>query len=53
MNAPTGSNVSRLLSHGPAVLWVMVAGGILWIVYGYFRFMTPQGPDVAWREDLC
>lgn len=50
MNASLG--MSRLLARGPVVLWVMVAGGILWIVYGYFRFMTPQGPDVVWREDL-
>ncbi len=52
MNAPTGNSVSRLLGRGPVVLWVMVGGGVLWIVYGYFRFMTPQGPDVVWREDL-
>lgn len=30
----------------------MGAGGILWMVYGYFQFVTPQGPDVIWREDL-
>ena len=23
-----------------------------WIVHGYFRFMTPGGPDSVWREDL-
>lgn len=30
----------------------MVAGGFLWIVFGFFRFMMPQGADVLWREDL-
>jgi len=52
MKASTGNPINRLLGQGPAVLWSMVAGGILWIVHGYFRFMTPQGSDVVWREDL-
>ncbi|MEJ1178662.1 MULTISPECIES: hypothetical protein [unclassified Pseudarthrobacter] len=30
----------------------MVAGGLLWIVHGYFRFVMPYGPDAVWREDL-
>ena len=52
MNAPNRYKSNPLLGHGPTVLWAMAAGGILWIVYGYFRFMTPQGPDVEWREEL-
>jgi hypothetical protein len=52
MNSRAGSPFNRLLGQGPAVLWAMVVGGILWIFYGYFRFMTPQGPDAVWREDL-
>lgn len=52
MNAPDRYKSNRLLGHGPTVLWAMIAGGILWIVYGYFRFVTPQGPDVEWREEL-
>lgn len=52
MNTPAGRRFNRLLGHGPAVLWTMVAGGILWIVHGYFRFLTPQGPDAVWRDDL-
>lgn len=47
-----GQPLNRLLGRGPAVLWAMAAGGVLWIVHGYFRNMTPQGPDVVWREDL-
>jgi hypothetical protein len=30
----------------------MVAGGILWMVHGYFRFIMPYGPDAVWRADL-
>lgn len=52
MNAPNRYKSNPLLGNGPTVLWAMNAGGILWIVYGYFRFMTPQGPDVEWREEL-
>jgi hypothetical protein len=52
MNARAGNPLNRLLGHGPAVLWAMGVGGILWIFHGYFRFMTPQGPDAVWREDL-
>jgi hypothetical protein len=52
MNPRAGSPFNRLLGQGTAVLWVMVVGGILWIFHGYFRFMTPQGPDSVWREDL-
>lgn len=50
MKASSGDN--KMLGHGPAVLWAMFIGGVLWIVNGYFRFMTPQGPDVLWREEL-
>lgn len=52
MNASAGRPFSRLSGHGSAVLRAMVAGGMLWIFHGYFRFMTPQGPDAVWREDL-
>lgn len=52
MNAPNRYKSNPLLGHGPTVLWAMIAGGILWIIYGYFRFITPQGPDVEWREEL-
>lgn len=52
MNARTESPFNRLLGRGLAVLWVMVAGGILWMFHGYFRSMTPLGPDQVWREDL-
>jgi hypothetical protein len=43
---------SRLLGHTPGVPIAMAVGGSLWIVYGYFRFLMPRGPDVMWREDL-
>ncbi len=52
MHASAASRMALIFGHGPMVLWAMVAGGILWMVYGYFRFMAPQGPDVVWREDL-
>ncbi|MET4637687.1 hypothetical protein [Mycetocola sp. 2940] len=52
MNARTGSPFNRLLVHGTGVIWVMVAGGILWILHGYLRSMTPLGHDQVWREDL-
>lgn len=52
MNAQVGNRISRLIVLGPAALWAMVGGGILWILHGYFRFLTPQGPDVEWREEL-
>ncbi|UZX02266.1 hypothetical protein F8G81_06275 [Arthrobacter sp. CDRTa11] len=51
MNTPD-SRWRRLLGHGPGLLWAMVAGGLLWMVHGYLRFLTPQGPDAVWREDL-
>ena len=37
---------------GPRVSWLMTAGGALWAVFGYYRFLLPHGPDVQWREDL-
>lgn len=52
MKASTGTRINRMLGHGPAVLWTMVAGGILWVIHGYFRFLMPQGPDAVWREEL-
>ncbi|WP_457966171.1 hypothetical protein M1E17_06175 [Arthrobacter sp. D1-29] len=52
MNTSAGSRLQRLLGHGHGLLWAMVAGGLLWTVHGYFRFLTPQGPDAVWREDL-
>lgn len=30
----------------------MAAGGALWAVFGFYRFLLPHGPDVQWREDL-
>ncbi len=44
--------IARFLGQGLGVRWAMVLGGFLWIVFGYFRFITPQGPDVLWRQDL-
>lgn len=41
-----------MLGRGPAVFWAMSTGGVLWIVHGYLRIITPYGPDVVWREDL-
>lgn len=38
--------------QGVAVFWGMVVGGVLWIIAGYLRYMTPLGPDVMYREDL-
>lgn len=52
MKASTETPIFRMLGQGPAVLWATTVGGILWVVYGYFEFMTPQGPDVVWREEL-
>lgn len=37
---------------GPGLVSGMVAGGVLWIVHGYFRFIMPYGPDAVWRADL-
>jgi len=37
---------------GPAVRGAMAVGGALWALFGYYRFMTPHGNDVLWREDL-
>jgi hypothetical protein len=37
---------------GSGVSWLMTAGGALWAVFGYYRFLLPHGPDVQWREDL-
>jgi len=34
------------------VRWEMVVGGLLWLVHGYLRFLTPHGTDVVWREGL-
>ena len=52
VHASAGNRATQIVGPGPIALWSMVAGGILWMVYGYFRFMAPQGPDVVWREDL-
>lgn len=52
MNALWRSPFNRLLGRGLAVFWAMAVGGILWIVHGCFRFLTPGGPDSVWREDL-
>ncbi|MGX1159885.1 hypothetical protein FBY31_1754 [Arthrobacter sp. SLBN-100] len=37
---------------GLAIRLIMAFGGALWAAYGYYRFMTPYGRDVLWREDL-
>lgn len=42
----------RMLGPGPGLVWLLVAGGVLWMVHGYFRFIMPYGPDSAWREDV-
>lgn len=52
MKAPTANLTNQLRGRGPAVLWAVIVGGFLWIIHGYFRFMTPQGPDAVWREEL-
>jgi hypothetical protein len=52
MNAPAGNPLNRLLGQGPAVIWAMVVGGVLWTFHGYFQYLTPLGPDAVWREDL-
>jgi hypothetical protein len=41
-----------MIRPGPGLLWGTVAGGILWMVHGYFRFIMPYGPDAEWRKDL-
>ena len=40
------------MGSGQPVLWAMIVGGVLWIVHGYYRNLTPHGPDVQWQEDL-
>ncbi|MEA5457035.1 hypothetical protein SPF06_20110 [Sinomonas sp. JGH33] len=51
MEAP-GNRATWVLGRGPAVFWALSAGGVLWIVHGYFRIITPYGPDTVWRKDL-
>lgn len=52
MKASIGNLANKMLGHGPGVLWAMIVGGVLWVVLGYFRFLTPLGLDVTFREDL-
>lgn len=52
MRARVRHPFGRLFGRRTTALWVMVAGGALWILHGYFRFATPHGPDAVWREDL-
>lgn len=52
MNARNGNPFYRLLGRRPAVIIGMITGGILWILHGYLRFMTPLGPDQVWLEAL-
>lgn len=42
----------KRMGRGQPMLWAMIAGGVLWIVHGYYRNLMPHGPDVQWREDL-
>ncbi|MBT2554420.1 hypothetical protein [Arthrobacter sp. ISL-5] len=51
MNAPTIRPLRRVLGRGEPVWWAMFIGGLLWIVHGYYRNLTPHGPDVLWQED--
>lgn len=44
--------LTRLLGRGPALTVALVAGGILWMFHGYFKFVMPAGPDAVWQEDL-
>lgn len=54
MKTPAGrtESLTRMLGPGPGLVWSMVAGGILWMVHGCFRFIMPFGPDAEWRADL-
>lgn len=51
MNAPTIRPLRRMLGRGEPAWWAMIIGGFLWIVHGYYRNLTPHGPDVQWQED--
>ncbi|MEV7572250.1 hypothetical protein AB0P28_04020 [Pseudarthrobacter sp. NPDC089323] len=52
METRTDKDILNPTRSGSAVSWVMTAGGVLWAVFGYYRFLLPHGPDVQWREDL-
>lgn len=52
METRSNENIRKATGTGSGVSWVMTAGGALWIVFGYYRFLLPHGPDVQWREDL-
>lgn len=52
MEKRTNSDIRNPTGTGLGVRWAMTAGGALWIVFGYYRFLVPHGPDVQWREDL-
>jgi hypothetical protein len=52
METRTNENIRNPTYVGPGVSWLMTAGGALWAVFGYYRFLLPHGPDVQWREDL-
>lgn len=43
---------ARMFRPGAGLVWGMVAGGILWVIHGYFRFIMPFGPDAVYQEDL-
>lgn len=52
MSATGNGPLQRMMGRGKPVLWAMIVGGVLWIVHGYYRNLTPHGPDVQWQEDL-
>jgi hypothetical protein len=52
MSAVGKGPLKRMMGRGEPVLWAMIVGGVLWIVHGYYRNLTPHGPDVQWQEDL-
>jgi hypothetical protein len=52
MSAAGKGPLKRMMGRGEPVLWAMIVGGVLWIVHGYYRNLSPHGPDVQWQEDL-
>lgn len=44
--------INRWLVSGRILVWMVVAGGVLWFLFGYLRLMTPLGIDAEWREEL-
>lgn len=52
MSAVGNGPLQRMMGRGEPVLWAMIVGGVLWIVHGYYRNLTPHGPDVQWQEEL-